>query len=166
VSAAPWVAAYATALLLWLIVLATGKQPTLWKGRTLVYLNGAVVLAILAGMLARRQAPGWGLYVLGGVLLVTAIAARNAWVLFHVDRTHIDEILQKCFAQTRASHNKTPAGYSVTAGGDEMTVGITPMLAGHAIHFGGNTDSKKAQLVCALIAKQFRPSIPAFRIRT
>jgi hypothetical protein len=166
VSAAPWVAAYATALLLWLIVLVTGRQPTLWKGRTLVYLNGAVVLAILLVMLARRQAPDWGLWVLGGVLLVSAIAVRNAWLLLHVDRTDIDKILEKCFAQTRASHNRTPAGYSVTAGGDEMTIAITPMLAGHAVCFGGSTSSKKAQLICALIAKQFRPSIPAFRIRT
>jgi hypothetical protein len=40
------------------------------------------------------------------------------------------------------------------------------MVAGHAVRFGGSTSSKKAQLVCALIAKQFRPSIPALRIRT
>ena len=53
-SAAPWVAAYATALLVWLIVLGTGRQPTLWRGRSLVYLNGAFVALLLVVMLVRQ----------------------------------------------------------------------------------------------------------------
>jgi hypothetical protein len=159
------VAAYAAALLLWLVVLASGRRPTLWKGRTVVYLNGAIIVVLLAVMLARQRAPGWGLYVFGGLLLASAVATRNAWLLLHVDRTEIDQILEKCFAQTRASHNKISTGYSVKAGGAEMSVAITATLAGHALRFGGSTDSKKAQLVCALIAKQFQPSFPALRIR-
>jgi hypothetical protein len=166
VSAAPWVAAYAAALIVWLIVLATGRQPTLWKGSALAWLNGAVVAAILAVLLARQRGPGWGLYVLVGLLLVSAIAGWHFWLLLHVGRTEIDQILEKCFTQTRAPYNKTPAGYTVSAGGAEMRVAITPMLAGHAVRFAGGTDSKKAQLICSLIAKQFQPSFPPLRIRT
>ena len=164
--AAPWVAAYATALLVWVIVLALGKRPTLWKGRALAWLNGAIVVAILAAVLTTRQAPGWGVYAFIGLLLASSIAAWNSWVLLHVGRTEIDRVLEKCFAQTRASHSKTPAGYTVSAGGAEMSVAVTPILAGHRIRFAGNTDSKKAQLICSLIAKQFQPSLPPLRIRT
>ncbi len=164
--AAPWVAAYAAALIVWLIVLATGRQPTLWKGRALAWLNGAMIAVLIAVMLARHQLPGVGLYLLGALLLASAAVARNAWLLLHVDRTEIDLILQKCFTQTRAAHSKTAAGYTVSAGGAEMSVAVTPMLAAHTVRFGGSTDSKKAQLICSLIAKQFRPSIPTLRIRT
>jgi hypothetical protein len=64
VSAAPWVAAYAAALIVWLIVLAAGRQPTLWKGRALLYLNGGIIAVLVVVMLARQQRPGLGLYVL------------------------------------------------------------------------------------------------------
>jgi hypothetical protein len=165
VSAAPWVAGYATALLLWLIVLAASKQPTLWKGRALVYLNGAFIAVLIVVLLARQQLPGSGLYVLGALLLASAIVARNAWLLLHIDRPEIDRLLEKCFAQTRTQFDKTDQGYTVTAAG-AMQVAVTAMLAMHAIRFTGTSASKKGQLIRALIAKQFRPSFPALRIRT
>jgi hypothetical protein len=165
VPAAPWVAGYATALLLWLIVLAASKQPTLWKGRALVYLNGAFIAVLLVVILVRQQRPGVGLYVLGGLLLASAGAARNAWILLHIDRGKLDQLLEKCFRQTRASHKTTPTGYTVIAAGSEMSVAITPLLAGHGVRFGGASNSKKAQLIRALIAKQFQPSFPPLRIR-
>jgi hypothetical protein len=166
VSAAPWVAAYTTALIGWLIVLASGRRPTLWKGRTLVYFNGAIIAVLVVAMLARQQRPGFGLYILVGLLLASAAAARNAWLLLHVDRGKIDQVLEKCFVQTRASHNRTPTGYVVIAAGAEMSVAIRPLLAGYAVRFSGRRSSKKAQLIRALIAKQFQPSFPTLRIRT
>jgi hypothetical protein len=166
VSAAPWVATYAAALIVWLIVLATGRQPTLWKGRALAWLNAAMIAVLITVMLARHQRPGVGLYIMGALLLASAAVARNAWLLLHVDLTEIDLILKKCFTQTRAPYSKTPAGYSVSAGGGEMSVAITSMVAGYTVRLTGNTDSKKAQLIRSLIAKQFQPSFPSLRIRT
>jgi hypothetical protein len=165
VPAAPWVAAYATALILWLIVLAAGRKPTLWKGRALIYFNGAIIAVLVVVMLVRQQQPGFGLYILAALLLASAAAARNSWLLLHIDRPEIDRILERCFAQTRAQFDKTGQGYTVRAGG-EMRVTVTPMLAMHSIHFTGTGNSKKGQLIRALIAKQFRPSFPALRIRT
>jgi len=165
VSAAPWVAGYATALLLWLIVLAASKQPTLWKGRALVYLNGAFIAVLIVVVLARQQLPGFGLYVLGALLLASAAAARNAWLLLHIDRPEIDTVLERCFAQTRTQFDKTDRGYTARAGG-EMQVTVAPLLTLHTIRFTGTSNSRKAQLIRALIAKQFRPSFPALRIRT
>jgi hypothetical protein len=165
VSAAPWVAAYAAALIVWLIVLAAGKEPTLWKGRALLYLNGAFIGVLVLAMLVRQQRLGVGLYVLGALLLASAAATRNTWVLLHIDRSEIDRVLEKCFAQTRAQFDKTDQGYTVSAAG-AMRVAVTPMLTTHTIRFTGSSDSKKGQLIRALIGKQFRPSFPALRIRT
>lgn len=164
-SAAPWVAAYAAALIVWLIVLAAGREPTLWKGRALLYLNGAFIGVLVVVLLVRQQRPGFGLCVLGALLLGSAAAARNAWVLMHIDRSQIDRVLEKCFAQTRTQFDKTDRGYTVRAGG-EMQVAVAPILTMYAIRFAGTTNSKKAQLIRALIAKQFCPSFPALRIRT
>jgi hypothetical protein len=165
VSAAPWVAAYAAALIVWLIVIAAGRQPTLWKGRALVYLNGAIIAVLVVVMLVRQRQPGVCLYVFGALLLASAAAARNAWVLLHIDRSQIDHVLEKCFAQTRAQFNKTSQGYTVSAAG-AMQVTVTRMLAMHTVRFAGTSNSKKGQLIRALIAKQLRPSFPALRIRT
>ncbi|MGI8402396.1 MAG: hypothetical protein ACR2NS_12460 [Gemmatimonadaceae bacterium] len=164
--AAPWVAAYATALIVWLIVLVRGREPTLWKGKAFAYFNGAIVAVVLVVLLVRQERPGVGLYIFGALLIVSAVAARNAWLLLHIDRAEIDKTLEKCFAQTRASPKRTTAGYVMSAGGAEMSVAITPMLTMHAVRFAGTSSSKKGQLIRALIAKQFRPSFPALRIRT
>lgn len=164
-SAAPWVAAYAAALVAWLIVLAAGRQPTLWKGRALLYLNGAFVGVLGVMVLVRQQQPGVGLYVLGALLLASAAATRNTWVLLHIDRSEIDRVLEKCFAQTRTQFDKTDQGYTVSAAG-AMQVAVTSMLTTHTIRFTGSSDSRKGQLIRALIGKQFRPSFPALRIRT
>jgi hypothetical protein len=165
VPAAPWVAAYAAALIVWLIVLAAGNRPTLWKGRALLYLNGAFIAVLLVVVLVRQQRPGLGLYIFGAVLLASAVAARNAWLLLHIDRTEIARILEKCFAQTRTQFDRTDRGYTARAGG-EMQVTVTPVLTMHTVRFTGTSNSKKGQLIRALIAKQFRPSFPALRIRT
>jgi hypothetical protein len=159
------VAAYAAALIVWLIVLAAGRQPTLWKGRALVHLNGAIVAVLVVVLLVRQQPPGFGLYILGALLLASAVAARNAWLLLHIDRTEIDRILEKCFAQTRTQFAKTDRGYTVRAGG-EMQLSVAAMLTMHTIHFAGTSKSKKGKLIRALIAKQFHPSFPPLRIRT
>ena len=164
-SAAPWVAGYTAALIVWLIVLAAARQPTLWKGRALLYLNGAIIAVLVVVMLVRHQQPGFGLYVLGALLLASAAAARNAWLLLHIDRSEIDGVLEKCFAQTRTQFDKTGQGYTVRAAG-EMQVTVTSMLTMHSVRFTGTSNSKKGQLIRALIAKQFRPSFPALRIRT
>ena len=163
--ATPWVAAYAAALIVWLIVLAAGRQPTLWKGRALLYLNGAFIAVLIVVMLVRQQQPGFGLYVLGALLVASAAAARNAWLLLHIDRPEIDRVLERCFAQTRTQFDKTDRSYTARAGG-EMHVEVMPMLTLHTVRFAGTSDSKKGQLIRALIAKQFRPSFPALRIRT
>jgi hypothetical protein len=165
VPAAPWVAGYAAALIVWLIVLVAGRQPTLWRGRALLYLNGAFIAVLVVAMLVRHQGPGLGLYVLGAVLLASAAAARDAWVLLHIDRPEIDRILEKCFAQTRTQFAKTGQGYTVRAGG-EMQVAVAQMLTMNTIRFQGSRNTKKGHLIRALIAKQFRPSFPALRIRT
>lgn len=164
-SAAPWVAAYAAAIIVWLILLAAGRQPTLWKGRALVYLNGAFLGVLVVVMLVRQQRLGFGLYILGALLLASAAAARNAWLLLHINRAEIDLILQKCFAQTRAQFDKSGQGYTVRAGG-EMQVTVAPMLTMYTVRFTGTSNSKKGQLIRALIAKQFHPSFPALRIGT
>ncbi len=164
-SAAPWVAAYAAALIVWLIVLVAGRQPTLWKGRALVYLNGAIIAVLVVVILVRRQHPGFGLYILGATLLACAAAARNVWLLLHIDRRGIDRVLERCFAQTRTQFDKTGQGYTVRAGG-EMQVAVTQLLTMHTVRFAGTSNSKKGQLIRALIGKQFRPSFPALRIRT
>jgi hypothetical protein len=165
VSAAPWVAAYTATLIGWLIVLAAGRQPTLWKGRALLYLNGAIVAVLIVVTLVRQQQPRFGLYVLAALLLASAAAARNAWVLLHIDRPDVNRVLERCFAQTRTQFDKTGQGYTVRAGG-EMQVAVAPMLTMHTIRFRGTCNTKKGQLIRALIAKQFRPSFPALRIRT
>jgi len=165
VSAAPWVAAYAAALIVWLIVLAAGKQPTLWKGRALLYLNGAIIAVLVVVTLARQKQPGFGLYVFCALLLTSAVAARDAWVLFHIDRSQIDGVLEKCFRLTRTQFDKTDRGYTLSAAG-EMLVNLTSVLTMHAIRFTGTSNSKKGKLIRALIAKQFRPSFPTLRIRT
>ena len=164
-SAAPWVAGYAAALIIWLIVLAAGRKPTLWKGRALVYLNAATVGVLVVVMLARQQHPGFGLYVLGALLLASAAVARNAWVLLHIDRREIDRVLERCFAQTRTQFDKTRQGYTVSAGG-HMQVAVSRMLTMHTVRFMGSSNSRKAQLIRALIAKQFHSSFPTVRIRT
>jgi hypothetical protein len=146
-------------------VLAVGRQPTLWKGRALLYLNGAIIAVLLVVMLVRQQQPGFGLYVLGAWLLASAAAARNVWLFLHIDRPEINRILERCFAQTRTQFDKTGQGYTVRAGG-EMQVSVAPMLTMHTIRFQGTCNSKKARLIRALIGKQFRPSFPALRIRT
>jgi hypothetical protein len=86
-------------------------------------------------------------------------------MLLHIDRSQIDRVLEKCFAQTRTQFDKTDRGYTVRAGG-EMQVAVAPILTMHAIRFAGTSNSKKGHLIRALIAKQFRPSFPALRIRT
>ena len=164
-SAAPWVAAYTTALIVWLIVLAAGRQPTLWKGRALAYVNGATIALLAVAMLARQQRPGFGPYAFGALLLASAVAARNAWLLLHITREEIDRVLEKCFAQTRTQFDKTDQGYTARAGG-EMQVLIRAMSTIHTVRFTGTSNSKKGQLIRALIAKQFRPSFPALRIHT
>jgi hypothetical protein len=165
VSAAPWVAAYVAALIIWLIVLAAGRQPTLWKGRALVYLNGAIIAVLVVVMLIRQQRPGVGLCVLAALLLASAAATRNTLLLLHIERSEINRVLERCFAQTRTQFEKTGQGYIARAGG-EMQVEVTPILTIHTIRFAGTSKSKKGQLIRALIGKQFRPSFPALRIRT
>lgn len=149
-----------------MIVLAAGRAPTLWKGRAFAYFNGAFAGVLLAVMLLRQERPGVALFIFVALLLASAIASRNAWLLLHIDRTEIDKTLEKCFAQTRASPQRTITGYVVSAGGAQMSVAITPMLKMHTVCFGGTSSSKKGELIRALIAKQFRPSFPALRIRT
>ena len=49
----PWLGAYALVLLVWALFIARRSTPTLWKGSSLVVVNGAFILATIAYGLAR-----------------------------------------------------------------------------------------------------------------
>ena len=165
-TAAPWIFAYAVALVLWLVFLIVRRQPTLWKGRALLWMNAAFFVAIAATELARAEEADSALLGFQAFLLLSAALTTNVWLLVHISRPEIDMILEKCFAQTRARHDRTPDGYNVVAGSGEMRIALAPLGGLTRVHFSGADKSKKAELIKSLITKQFETSFPKPRFRT
>ena len=164
--AAPWLAVYVAVLIAWISFLASRKTPTLWKGRALGVLNGAFVFVVVATAIARGEMPDTGLSILLFALAITALAAHNIWLLLHLDRVAAERILEKCFAQTRAIHQRTANGYTIKLSDAEMQIVLTALPLAHNLRFSGSRTSKKADLIRALIGKQFAPSFPTLTIRT
>ena len=78
----------------------------------------------------------------------------------------LQRILEECFTRTRAVHTRARDDYLLSVANSEMRVRLsTPIRGVIRIGFGGTTNSKKAQLIRGLIAKQFRASFPALKVR-
>jgi hypothetical protein len=161
----PWVAGYIGALVIWWLLLGAGKSPTLWRGRSLVFLNGAFIVASVVTMLIRQLRPSSALVGFDVILLGLVLLLRGVWLTLHVGMSEVERILEECFTRTRAVYARAGGDYVLTVADREMRVNLSVPIRGVIrIGFGGNRGSKKAQLIRALIAKQFRGSFPAVKI--
>ena len=176
--ALPWIAVYLAILLAWALVILRRTGPTLWKGSSLVALNIAFILLSAAVTLLRGSAfdNGMGdtmwccfsmaLIAFDLVLLVIAIVVGRKWLVLGMSHDDTMAVLERCFAQTRASSARHDEGYLVQCGGAEMTVSIRPtMTSVVSVRFTGARKSKKADLVRKLFGKQFHSSVPTPRFR-
>jgi hypothetical protein len=176
--ALPWVAAYLAILLAWALVILRRTGPTLWKGRSLAALNIAfIILSAVFTFLhgtSLDNAMGdtvWCCFspALAGfdlVLLVIAILVGRKWLVLGMSRDDTMAVLERCFAQTRASSARRADGYLVQCGGPEITVTVRPTIPGVvSVRFRGARKSKKADLVRKLFGKQFHSSLPTPRFR-
>lgn len=174
----PWIAAYLAILLVWALIIFRRTGPTLWKGRSLVAVNIAFLLAsIIATVLkGRAMANGmgdviWccfhpGIVVFDLVLIIVAVLVRNKWLLLRINHTGSAAILERCFQQTRAPWTRRPGGYTIQCGDAEMLANVQPTMFGPiSVRFLGADDSKKAALVRSLYGKQFHSSFPTPRFR-
>ena len=175
----PWLVVYIAAVVVWSIVLLAGRTPTLWKGSSLRWFNGAFIAATIVVMVARRVGPGAGLLVFDAALAAMMAVARETWLALHVvpstsgtSATNAERLavlrqtLEVCFAKTRAQFVSSAEGYLLQVAGGEMQITLKSAVAGAVrIGFAGNTASTKAQLIRSLIAKQFRGSFPTLRMR-
>jgi hypothetical protein len=176
--ALPWIAAYLAILLAWALVILRRTGPTLWKGSSLVALNIAFILLSAAVTFRRGRLLDDGM---GGsywccfslqlaafdlVLLVIAILMGRKWLVLGMSQGDTMAVLERCFAQTRASSARNGEGYLVQCGGAEMTVTIRPTMTRFmSVRFTGARKSKKADLVRKLFGKQFHSSLPTPRFR-
>ena len=174
----PWLAAYALVLLAWALMITRRSTATLWKGSSLMIVNGIFVIAtIIYGF---RQTPAAlvlpGSVVLFDVALVLiAVLLRGKWLLVGITPAEASAILERCFKQTRSDATRREYDYVVRCGDFEMIVGITRSraalgnlhlpLPGHSIRFTGAQASKKAKLIRSLFSKQFGNSFPTPRIK-
>jgi hypothetical protein len=176
--ALPWIAAYLAILLAWALVILRRTGPTLWKGRSLAALNIAFILLSVALTFLRAKSfnNGMGdtvvccfsipLAAFDLVLLVIAILVGRKWLVLGMSHGDTMAVLERCFAQTRASSARHAEGYLVQCGGTEMTVTIRPtMTKVMSVRFTGARKSKKADLVRRLFGKQFHSSVPTPRFR-
>jgi hypothetical protein len=176
--ALPWIAAYLAILLAWALVILRRTGPTLWKGSSLAALNIAFVLLSAAVTFLRGSSydNGMGdtmwccfsmaLIAFDLVLLVTAILVGRKWLVLGMSQADTMVVLERCFAQTRASSARDDEGYRVQCGGPEMTVTIRPTMPRiMSVRFTGARKSKKADLVRKLFSKQFHNSVPTPRFR-
>jgi hypothetical protein len=174
--ALPWIAAYLAILLAWALVILRRTGPTLWKGGSLAALNGAFILLSAAVTFLRGNSvdDGMGvshwccfsraLVVFDLVLLVIAIVVGRKWLVLGMSHGDTMSVLERCFAQTRASSTRHAEGYLVQCGGPEMTVTVRPTLPRvTSVRFSGARKSKKADLVRRLFGKQFHSSVPTPR---
>jgi len=176
--ALPWIAAYLAILLAWALVILRRTGPTLWKGRSLAALNIAFIIlsaaiALHRGMLLDDGMGGsyWccfsvPLAAFDLVLLVIAILVGRKWLVLGMSRDDTMAVLERCFAQTRASSTRGANGYLVQCGGPEITVTVRPTIPGVvSVRFRGARKSKKADLVRKLFGNQFHSSLPTPRFR-
>lgn len=176
--ALPWIAAYLAILLAWAFVILRRTGPTLWKGSSLAALNIAFILLSVAVTIVRGKSldNGMGdtvwccfsmaLVAFDLVLLVIAILAGRTWLVLGMGQGDTMAVLERCFAQTRASAARHGEGYLVQCGGTEMRVSIRPTFPRvMSVRFTGARKSKKADLVRKLFGKQFHSSVPTPRFR-
>jgi len=176
--AVPWIVAYLAILLAWALVILRRTGPTLWKGSSLAALNIAFILLSAAVIFLHGKSFNNGvgdtiwccfslpLVVFDLVLLIMAIMAGRKWLVLGMSEGETMAVLERCFAQTRATSTRRADGYLVQCGGPEMTVTIRPTIPGVvSVRFRGAKKSKKADLVRKLFGKQFYSSLPTPRFR-
>ena len=163
---APWLGVYAGILSLWLFALVTGRRPTLWKGRSLVILNAVFVLAVVAISIAREERPDGALTAFLVSLIAVAVVVSRRWILLHVDRAAVRQIVEKCLAQTLAKYEANGDRYIVHTAGEDMTIDIRGDAPVIRIRMSGGRHSKKAVLIRSFFGKQFSGSVPTLRVRT
>ena len=179
----PWLVAYALLLIVWALIIARRSSPTLWKGSSLVIVNGVFVLTSIIYGFAKSSslsAPGAvllprSLIIFDVVLVAIALLMAKKWVLIGISHTEAAAILERCFIQTRSETTRRQDHYLVKCGDLEMIAGISKNrvaignihvpLHGHSIRFAGAHASKKARLIRSLFSKQFGSSFPTPRIR-
>ena len=179
----PWLGAYALVLVAWALIIARRPSPTLWKGSSLVVVNGIFVLAtIIHGFTQRGSLSDPGARVLAisviifdVALIVIALWVRRRWLLVGITHEQATEILERCFVQTRSSSTRRGTDHVVKCGEIEMIAGIDRnrvaignlgwSLPGHIVRFKGAEGSKKAGLIRSLFSKQFGSSFPTPRIK-
>ena len=162
----PWIVVYTAILLVWALIILRRTGPTLWKGESLVALNIAFVVISSAVILLQERRISAGFIAFELELIIIAIAMRNKWVLLRISDADSAVVLEKCFAQTRASSVRRADGYAVQCSGAEMTVTLRPnMVRLLSVRFTGGGESRKAALVRDLFGKQFHNSLPTPRFR-
>jgi len=156
------------------VIILRRRTPTLWKGSSLVVLNGLFVLMSVVWMLTRRPAAAdTGIIIFDLVLIALGLMLGRRWVLIGIDHSASLTILERCFKQTRSTAAMRGSDYVVQCGDCEMTVSIPPgrgfgsgsvWLPMHRVVFAG-ANSRKAVLIRSLFTKQFERSFPTPRIR-
>lgn len=179
----PWLGAYALVLVVWALIIARRPSPTLWKGGSLVLVNGVFVLATIiygithSGSLATtgtRVLPR-SLIIFDVALVVIALWVRRRWLLVGITHEQATEVLERCFVQTRSASTRRGTDHVVKCGEIEMIAGIDKNriaignlgwpLPGHVVRFKGAEGSKKGGLIRSLFSKQFGSSFPTPRMR-
>lgn len=179
----PWLGAYALVLVVWALIIARRASPTLWKGSSLVVVNGLFVLAtIIYGLTESGSLKGPGARVLPRSLIIFDIAlvlialwVRRRWLLVGITHEQATDILERCFVQTRSPSTRRGTDHVVKCGEIEMIAGIDKNrvalgnlglpLPGHVVRFKGAERSKKGSLIRSLFSKQFGSSFPTPRIK-
>jgi hypothetical protein len=177
-SVLPWIAVYLAVLLVWALIILRRTGPTLWKGRSLVAVNIAFVVASIVVIVLKGRAIGNGmgdvalccippaLIAFDLALIIIAILVRNKSLLFRTDHAATAVVMERCFKQTRAPWTRRPGGYLVQCGDAEMVLTFRSTVLGPiSVQFTGAANSKKAALLRSLFGKQFHSSFPTPRFR-
>ncbi|HEU4748955.1 MAG TPA: hypothetical protein VFS56_10670, partial [Gemmatimonadaceae bacterium] len=163
---APWLGAYAGILTLWSLALVLGRRPTLWKGRSLLILNLAFVVVVLLTSITRGDTPDNALVSFLISIILAGIIVSRLWLLFHVDRAAVGQLIEKCLRQTLAKYEQSGDRYIVHTAGKEMVIRIHGDPPVMRVRLSGGSGSKKAVLIRSLFGKQFSGSFPTLRVRT
>src|SRR5690348_7708833 len=169
----PWLGAYALVLVVWALIIARRASPTLWKGSSLVVVNGIFVLAtIIYGFTHSGSLTGPGaralprsVIIFDVALILIALWVRRRWLLVGITHEQAIEILERCFVQTRSPSMRRGTDHVVKCGEIEMIAGIDKHrvaignlgwpLPGHVVRFKGAEKSRKGTLIRSLFSKQF-----------